>query len=205
MIHFFGHPGTELHALPPWHTDGQVQVAGHWNVGSGVSCYSDFRAKQGFEVLQEEFGFGLDAPAEIVITAADLRAAPIQEAIQKLTNYQVSLLSRIREQYDKTGDNSESVVYGVTSTAGLITGAALIMVAVFGGFAAGSLEPLQQFGFGLAVAVLVDATLVRSVLVPATMKLLADRNWYLPGVLKWLPDFRVEGSSAIEPAGTADD
>ena len=340
------------------------------NTGSsGVSTFpDDFRAKQGFEVLQQDFGFGLDAPAEIVITATDVRAAPIQEAIQKLTStltsddrfgpadleinddgdlallavplegdptseatsdaverlreryipeafsgvpeaevlvggqtaenndfnevaltyqpvvialvlslsflllmvvfrsivipvasiimnllsvgaaygllvlvfqkgygnevfgfpqteviqawmplmlftilfglsmdYQVFLLSRIREQYDKTGVNSESVVYGVTSTAGLITGAALIMVAVFGGFAAGKLEPLQQFGFGMAVAVLVDATLVRSILVPATMKLLGDRNWYLPRFLKWLPDVRVEGGPATESAGVGDD
>ena len=75
------------------------------------------------------------------------------------------------------------------------------MVTVFGGFAAGKLEPLQQFGFGLAVAVLVDATLVRTVLVPATMKLLGDRNWYLPPLLKWLPDLRVEAGPATEPTG----
>ena len=107
-------------------------------------------------------------------------------------DYQVFLLSRIQERYNQTKNNTESVVHGVTTTAGLITGAALIMVAVFSGFAAGRLIPLQQFGFGLAVAVLVDATIVRTVLVPSTMQLLGDRNWYLPRFLNWLPEFRIE-------------
>jgi RND superfamily putative drug exporter len=108
-------------------------------------------------------------------------------------DYQVFLISRIREEYDKTGDNSEAVAYGLRTTAGIITGAALIMVAVFTGFAAGRLGPLQQMGFGLAIAILVDATVVRTVLVPATMRLLGDRNWYLPRWLDWLPKVNVEG------------
>ncbi len=107
-------------------------------------------------------------------------------------DYHVFLLSRIRERYDQTGDNNESVAYGLRATAGMITGAALIMVAVFGGFAMGETVINQQVGFGLAVAVLLDATLVRSVLAPATMDLLGRGNWYLPGVLRWLPDLRVE-------------
>lgn len=82
------------------------------------------------------------------------------------------------------------------TTGGLITGAAAIMVAVFGGFAAGDLVPLQQTGFGLAAAVLIDATLVRSVLVPASMKLLGERNWYLPRWLEWLPNISVD---SVEP------
>ena len=101
-------------------------------------------------------------------------------------------MSRIRERYDQTGDNNGSVAYGLRATAGMITGAALIMVAVFAGFAMGETVINQQVGFGLAVAVLLDATLVRSVLVPATMDLLGRGNWYLPGVLRWLPDLRVE-------------
>ena len=109
-------------------------------------------------------------------------------------DYHVFLLSRIRERYDRTGDNSDSVAFGVRSTAGLITGAALIMVAVFMGFTAGELVPFQQMGFGLAVAVFLDATIVRVILVPASMQLLGDANWYLPGFLQWLPDVRVEGS-----------
>jgi putative drug exporter of the RND superfamily len=108
-------------------------------------------------------------------------------------DYHVFLLSRIREEYDKTRDNSEAVAYGLRTTAGIITGAALIMVAVFIGFAAGRLGPLQQMGFGLAVAVFIDATIVRTLLVPATMRLLGKRNWYLPSWLQWLPQLRVEG------------
>src|SRR5207249_12150239 len=108
-------------------------------------------------------------------------------------DYHVFLLSRIREEYDKSRDNSEAVAYGLRTTAGIITGAALIMVAVFTGFAAGRLGPLQQMGFGLAVAVFMDATIVRTLLVPATMRLLGDRNWYLPSWLPWLPQVRVEG------------
>ncbi|MGH2655119.1 MAG: MMPL family transporter [Actinomycetota bacterium] len=117
-------------------------------------------------------------------------------------DYHVFLLSRIREEYDKTHDNTEAVAYGLRTTAGIITGAALIMVAVFTGFAAGRLGPLQQMGFGLAVAVFMDATIVRSLLVPASMRLLGDWNWYLPRWLGWLPRVRVEGQ---EPTLTAPD
>jgi RND superfamily putative drug exporter len=112
-------------------------------------------------------------------------------------DYHVFLLSRIREEYDKTHDNTEAVAYGLRTTAGIITGAALIMVAVFIGFAAGRLGPLQQMGFGLAVAVFMDATIVRTLLVPAGMRLLGDRNWYLPKWLGWLPKIDGEGH---EPA-----
>ena len=107
-------------------------------------------------------------------------------------DYHVFLLSRIRERYDLTHDNTDAVAYGLRSTAGLITGAALIMVAVFGGFAAGETVSNQQVGFGLATAIFLDATLVRSVLVPASMRLLGKWNWYLPSGLHWLPDVRVE-------------
>ena len=113
-------------------------------------------------------------------------------------DYHVFLLSRIRERFDRTGDNSESVAYGLRTTGALITGAAAVMVAVFGGFAAGPLVGLQQMGFGLAVAVAIDATIVRSVLVPATMKLLGDRNWYLPTWLEWLPEVTIETEASRE-------
>src|SRR3990172_2318420 len=106
--------------------------------------------------------------------------------------YHVFLLSRIRERFIQTNDNSESVAFGLRSTAGIITGAALIMAGVFGGIAAGQLVMFQQMGFGLAVAVLLDATIVRSILVPAAMQLLGARNWYLPSVLRWLPEMRME-------------
>jgi RND superfamily putative drug exporter len=115
-------------------------------------------------------------------------------------DYHVFLLSRIREHYDQTGRNRESVAVGLHATAKIITGAALIMVAVFGGFASGRLVMLQQMGFGLGIAVLLDATIVRSVLVPSIMTLLGDRNWYMPRWLTWLPDLRVEGASTkVEP------
>ena len=97
-------------------------------------------------------------------------------------DYHVFLLSRIRERFDQTGDNRESVAFGLRRTGGIITGAALIMVAVFGGFAAGDLVMFQQLGFGLAVAVFLDATIVRCVLVPAAMRLLGDRQLVVPAV-----------------------
>ena len=107
-------------------------------------------------------------------------------------DYHVFLLSRIKERWLQTGDNSEAVRHGVTTTARLITGAALIMVVVFAGFARGDLVMFQQMGFGVAVALLIDATLIRGVLVPAAMELLGQRNWYLPGWLGWLPHIEVE-------------
>lgn len=114
-------------------------------------------------------------------------------------DYHVFLLSRIRERFDQTGDNTESVAFGVRNTAGIITGAAAIMVAVFSGFAMGELVDLQQSGFGLALAVFLDATLIRTVLVPASMALLGKWNWYLPSWLEWLPDVRVEGGDEAAP------
>lgn len=122
-------------------------------------------------------------------------------------DYHVFLLSRIKERWDQTGDNSGSVAFGLGVTGFIITGAALIMVAVFGGFAAGDLVMFQQMGFGLGVAVILDATLIRSVLVPAAMELLGDRNWYFPRWLEWLPEFHIEardlpttGPAATTPA-----
>jgi putative drug exporter of the RND superfamily len=120
-------------------------------------------------------------------------------------DYQVFLLSRIRERFRRTGDNTEAVAFGVGSTARLITGAALIIIAVFWGFAMGDLIMFQQMGFGVAVALLIDATIVRSVLVPASMKLLGAWNWYLPSWLSWLPDAHVEGTepARAQPATTS--
>jgi putative drug exporter of the RND superfamily len=112
-------------------------------------------------------------------------------------DYQVFLLSRIKEAWDRTGDNTRSVTEGIGATAGIITGAALIMVAVFAGFAAGDLVMFQQVGFGLAVAVLLDATLIRVILVPAAMKLLGRWNWYLPSWLEWLPHLSIEGTPRV--------
>jgi RND superfamily putative drug exporter len=110
-------------------------------------------------------------------------------------DYEVFLLSRIRERYTQTGDSSEAVSFGVRTTARLITGAALIIIVVFAGFATGELVMFQQMGFSVAVALLLDATVIRSVLVPAAMELLGDRNWYLPSWLSWLPHYEVEADT----------
>ena len=107
-------------------------------------------------------------------------------------DYHVFLLSRIRERYGVTRDNREAVAYGVRTTARLITGAALIIIVVFSGFATGELVMFQQMGFGIAISLLIDATVIRSVLVPAAMQLLGDRNWYLPRWLEWLPHLELE-------------
>jgi uncharacterized membrane protein YdfJ with MMPL/SSD domain len=103
-------------------------------------------------------------------------------------DYEVFLLSRIREHYDETGDNSASVARGLASTARVITAAAAIMVVVFLSFVLGADVSVKQVGLGLAVAVAIDATLVRLVLVPAVMELLGQANWWLPGpVARILP------------------
>jgi uncharacterized membrane protein YdfJ with MMPL/SSD domain len=111
-------------------------------------------------------------------------------------DYQVFLLSRIRERYDATRDTTDAVTFGVSSTARIITGAALIIVAVFAGFASGELIMFQQMGFGVAAALLIDATVIRSVVLPSAMKLLGDWNWYLPRRLEWLPRLQVESESS---------
>jgi RND superfamily putative drug exporter len=95
-------------------------------------------------------------------------------------DYEVFLLSRIREEWELRGDNDRAIAYGLEHTGRIITAAAVIMIATFAGFVAGSFVSLQEFGLGLAVAIFLDATIVRSILVPATMKLLGRWNWYLP-------------------------
>ncbi len=114
-------------------------------------------------------------------------------------DYHVFLLSRIRERYAQTGDTNQAVVHGIAATGRIITGAALIIVVVFAGFAAGELVMFQQMGFGVGVALLVDATLIRMVVVPAAMALLGKWNWYLPTWLSWLPELHVEGDPAPTP------
>jgi RND superfamily putative drug exporter len=113
-------------------------------------------------------------------------------------DYEVFLLSRIQERFHRTKDNADAVVHGISTTARIITGAALIIVAVFSGFARGDLVMFQQMGFGVAVALLIDATIVRLALLPATMQLLGNRNWFLPSWLSCLPEVHVEGSGTNE-------
>ncbi len=127
-------------------------------------------------------------------------------------DYEVFLLSRIKEEYDRSGDAVESVADGLAATARVISAAAAIMVVVFGSFLFESDRVIRLFGFGLAVAVLIDATIVRMVLVPATMELLGEKNWWIPRWLdRILPNIEVEGHAGPptdgdgETASTEDD
>jgi RND superfamily putative drug exporter len=107
-------------------------------------------------------------------------------------DYHVFILSRIREAVDRGMSTDRAIAHGIKTTAGVVTSAAVVMVAVFAVFATlGQLE-FKQMGVGLAAAVLIDATLVRAVLLPATMKLLGKWNWYLPKRLAWLPQLKGE-------------
>jgi RND superfamily putative drug exporter len=115
-------------------------------------------------------------------------------------DYHVFLLTRIRERYLLTGDTLDAVRHGIGATGRIITGAALIIVVVFAGFATGDLVGFQQMGFGVGVALLLDATVIRTVLVPSSMVLLGRWNWYLPSWLQWLPELHVEGG----PEGEAE-
>jgi RND superfamily putative drug exporter len=117
-------------------------------------------------------------------------------------DYHVFIISRIRETFDRGASMDDAIAQGIKSTAGVVTSAAVVMVAVFSIFATLSMLIFKQFGVGLAAAILIDATLVRGVLLPATMKLLGERNWYLPSWLEWLP--RIEHHEAYsEPAPDA--
>jgi uncharacterized membrane protein YdfJ with MMPL/SSD domain len=111
-------------------------------------------------------------------------------------DYHVFILSRIREAYDRGMKTDDAIAYGIKTTAGVVTSAAIVMVFVFSIFGTLSLIMMKQFGVGLAAAVLIDATIVRAVLLPATMKLLGDWNWYLPRWLGWLPKIKLEGASS---------
>jgi RND superfamily putative drug exporter len=110
-------------------------------------------------------------------------------------DYHVFILSRIREAYDAGMRTEDAIAHGIKTTAGVVTSAAVVMVFVFSIFGTLSLIMLKQFGVGLAVAVLLDATIVRAVLLPATMKLLGEWNWYLPRWLGWLPRLELERSA----------
>jgi uncharacterized membrane protein YdfJ with MMPL/SSD domain len=117
-------------------------------------------------------------------------------------DYHVFILSRVREAYDRGMSTDEAVAHGIKSTAGVVTSAAIVMVCVFAIF--GSLQAMifKQFGVGLAAAVLIDATIVRAILLPASMKLLGDWNWYLPKWLEWLPHLE-HGASLERPERVA--
>jgi len=116
-------------------------------------------------------------------------------------DYHVFILSRVREAVNRGIGNDEAVALGLRSTAGVVTSAALVMVAVFGSFALTSDPMAKQIGVGLATAILIDATIIRAVLLPATMKLLGERNWYLPRKLQWLPRVGQEPEAARHRGG----
>ncbi|MDW3213153.1 MAG: MMPL family transporter [Ilumatobacteraceae bacterium] len=119
-------------------------------------------------------------------------------------DYEVFLLSRVREEYLVSGDNDEAVIGGLASTARVITSAALIMISVFSAFVLGDDPIVKMMGVGLATAILVDATIVRVVLVPATMKLMGDANWWLPRRLdRWMPRIDIDGGAGL-PERTPD-
>jgi uncharacterized membrane protein YdfJ with MMPL/SSD domain len=119
-------------------------------------------------------------------------------------DYHVFILTRIREAYDRGMSTEDAVSHGLRTTAGVVTSAAAVMVAVFAIFATLSFLEFKEMGVGLAAAILIDATIIRGVLLPATMKLLGERNWYLPRTLRWLPKVGLEGSApAVAMAGGA--
>jgi uncharacterized membrane protein YdfJ with MMPL/SSD domain len=116
-------------------------------------------------------------------------------------DYEVFLMTRIREEYHRSGSNELAVARGLESSARAITSAALIMVTVFAAFATSRLLPFKEMGFGLAAAVLIDATIVRTILVPAAMKLMGEWNWWMPRWLdRILPHIALETDDDDEPA-----
>ena len=119
-------------------------------------------------------------------------------------DYHVFILTRIKEARDHGMSSNEAVARGIAITSGTITSAAAIMVAVFAVFVTLELVIIKQLGFGLAVAVLLDATIVRSVLLPSTMRLLGEWNWWLPWFMQWLPNVTIEGDVDIPPDGAAE-
>jgi RND superfamily putative drug exporter len=109
-------------------------------------------------------------------------------------DYHVYILSRVREGFDRGLSTDEAVTQGIKQTAGVVTSAAFVMVGVFAIFGTLSIIDYKMLGVGLGFAIFIDATIVRAVLLPASMKLLGDRNWYLPSWLEWLPRLDHEGS-----------
>jgi uncharacterized membrane protein YdfJ with MMPL/SSD domain len=147
-------------------------------------------------VFLEGWGRELLGFTEVEVIAAWLPLFLFAVLFGLSMDYTVFLLSRIRERYAEGASTREAVAWAVGSTARLITGAALIIIVVFVGFATGDQVEFQQMGFGIAVSLLIDATVVRLVLLPAVLALLGDRTWYLPRWLDWLPHLEIEGGGA---------
>ena len=115
-------------------------------------------------------------------------------------DYHVFILTRVRELYDRGMKTEDAVASAIKSTAGVVTSAAVVMVSVFAVFGTLSFAAFKQMGVGLAFAVLLDATLIRGVLLPATMKLLGDWNWWLPGSMSWMPQVQHHVEGEVTPA-----
>jgi uncharacterized membrane protein YdfJ with MMPL/SSD domain len=115
-------------------------------------------------------------------------------------DYHVFILTRVREAFDRGMKTEDAVAHGIKTTAGTVTSAAIVMVVVFAMFATETGIEIKELGIGLALAILIDATIVRAVLLPATMKLLGKWNWYLPSKLNWLPEFSHEPKLDVAPA-----
>jgi uncharacterized membrane protein YdfJ with MMPL/SSD domain len=119
-------------------------------------------------------------------------------------DYHVFILSRVRESYDRGLRTEDAAAHGIKTTAGVVTSAAVVMVGAFAIFATLPIIDMKEMGIGLAAAVLIDATIVRAVLLPATMKLLGDWNWYLPRWLEWLPRLEHEPQPEAQPERAPD-
>ena len=165
------------------------------SIASIVMNLLSVAASYGLLVLVFQYGFLIDVFGFVQVDQLEFWLPLFMFSILfgLSMDYHVFMLSRIKENFDETGSASDSVAFGLRRTASIITGAALIMVAVFGGFALGDLSIFQPMGFGLGAAVLFDATIVRSILVPSVMKLLGTKAWYLPSWLNWLPNISIEG------------
>ena len=165
------------------------------SIASIVMNLLSVAASYGLLVLVFQYGFLIDVFGFVQVDQLEFWLPLFMFSILfgLSMDYHVFMLSRIKENFDETGSASDSVAFGLRRTASIITGAALIMVAVFGGFALGDLSIFQPMGFGLGAAVLIDATIVRSILVPSVMKLLGTKAWYLPSWLNWLPNISIEG------------
>ena len=154
-------------------------------------------------VFQYGWGIGLLGSEATRITGAWLPLFLFTILFGLSMDYHMLILSRIKEAHDQGYSNEESVSMGIKATAGQVTAAAAVMVGVFGSFALGRQIDTQQMGVGLGVAVLIDATVVRSILLPASMKLLGERNWYLPNWLGWLPKVSGEVPAVQKPTTDA--
>ena len=154
-------------------------------------------------VFQYGWGIGLLGSEATGITGAWLPLFLFTILFGLSMDYHMLILSRIKEAHDQGYSNEESVSMGIKATAGQVTAAAAVMVGVFGSFALGRQIDTQQMGVGLGVAVLIDATVVRSILLPASMKLLGERNWYLPNWLGWLPKVSGEVPAVQKPTTDA--